>query len=78
MKRAIVLSLLILPVLAARSNDDDWRQEDRETIHKSFHVASGDNVAKFTMMIGAQGNLRSRTVRAWPEAEYLKLVSELP
>jgi hypothetical protein len=46
MKRAIVLSLLILPVLAARSNDDDWRQEDRETIHKSFHVASGDNVAK--------------------------------
>jgi hypothetical protein len=46
MKRAIVFSLLILPVLAARSNDDDWRQEDRETIHKSFHVAAGDNVSK--------------------------------
>jgi uncharacterized protein with GYD domain len=30
------------------------------------------------MALGAQGNLRSRTVRAWPEAEFLKLISELP
>jgi hypothetical protein len=45
MKRAIVLSLLILPALVARSNDD-YREEDRETIHKSFKVASGENVAR--------------------------------
>ena len=45
MKRAILLSLLILPVLSARSNDD-WWAEDRETIHKSFHVAPGENASK--------------------------------
>jgi hypothetical protein len=45
MKRALALSLLILPMLAARSNDD-WREEDRETIHKTFRVASGENAAK--------------------------------
>lgn len=46
MKRAVALSLLILPILAARSNDSDWREEDRETIHKTFKVASGENVAR--------------------------------
>jgi uncharacterized protein with GYD domain len=30
------------------------------------------------MAIGSQGNIRTRTVRAWTEAEYEKLVSELP
>lgn len=39
---------------------------------------NGDNIAKFAMALGALGNVHSRTVRAWPEAEYLKLVSELP
>lgn len=46
MKRAIILSLLIVPALAARSNESDWREDERETIHKTFHVAAGDNVAK--------------------------------
>src|ERR1035441_6182922 len=46
MTSAIVLSLLILPALVARSNDGDWREEERETIHKTFKVASGENVAK--------------------------------
>ena len=45
MKRAILLSLLILPILSARPNDD-WREEDRESIHKTFKVAAGENVAK--------------------------------
>ncbi len=40
--------------------------------------ASGDNVAKFCMAIGSQGNVRTRTVRAWSQAEYAKLISELP
>ena len=37
-----------------------------------------DNVAKFVMMLAGAGNVRTRTVRAWPEAEALKLISELP
>src|SRR5271170_2254321 len=39
---------------------------------------NGDNVAKFCMALAAQGNIRTRTARAWPEAEYAKLISELP
>ena len=35
------------------------------------------NIAKFCMQIGALGNVRTRTVRAWPEAEYHKMISEL-
>ena len=41
-------------------------------------AADGDNVAKFAMTLAAAGNVRTRTVRAWPEAEALKLISELP
>jgi uncharacterized protein with GYD domain len=37
-----------------------------------------DNVAKHAMAAGLHGNVRSRTVRAWPEADMLKLISELP
>jgi uncharacterized protein with GYD domain len=40
--------------------------------------ASGDNIAKFCMAIGAMGSVRTRTVRAWSETEYSKLISELP
>jgi uncharacterized protein with GYD domain len=39
---------------------------------------SGDNVAKFAMAIGSQGNIRTKTARAWTEAEFVKLISELP
>src|SRR5437588_12220776 len=39
---------------------------------------NGDNVAKFAMALGSQGNARSRTARAWSEAEFQKLISELP
>jgi uncharacterized protein with GYD domain len=39
---------------------------------------TGDNVAKFAMALGAQGNVRTRTARAWTESEFQKLVSELP
>jgi uncharacterized protein with GYD domain len=41
-------------------------------------TSNGDNVAKFAMALGALGNVRTRTARAWPEAEFLKMVSELP
>jgi uncharacterized protein with GYD domain len=39
---------------------------------------NGDAVAKFALMLGAAGNARSRTVRAWTEDEFAKMVSELP
>jgi uncharacterized protein with GYD domain len=39
---------------------------------------NGDNVAKFALALGALGNVRSRTARAWPESEFQKLISELP
>lgn len=40
--------------------------------------ASGDNVAKFALASGSLGIVRTRTTRAWPEAEFHKLISELP
>ncbi len=41
-------------------------------------TASGDNMAKFAMALGMQGNVRTRTARAWPMEEFQKLVAELP
>jgi uncharacterized protein with GYD domain len=39
---------------------------------------NGDNVAKFALALGAQGNVRTRTARAWPQSEFQELISELP
>jgi len=39
---------------------------------------NGDVVAKMALALGMQGNIRTRTVRAWTENEFMKLVSELP
>jgi uncharacterized protein with GYD domain len=41
-------------------------------------TANGDNMAKFAMALGMQGNVRSRTARAWTMEEFHKLVSDLP
>ncbi len=38
----------------------------------------GDNVAKFALALSAQGNVRTRTARAWTQTEFEKLVSDLP
>jgi uncharacterized protein with GYD domain len=43
-----------------------------------MEAPDGDRIAKLAMMSGAQGNIRTRTVRAWPESEMVKLISELP
>ena len=43
-----------------------------------LEAANGDNVAKFALALSAQGNVRTRTCRAWSEAEMAKLISELP
>ena len=39
---------------------------------------NGDNIAKFALALGSQGNVHTRTGRAWTEAEYMKIISELP
>ena len=33
---------------------------------------NGDNIAKFALALGSQGNVHTRTARAWTEAEYLE------
>jgi uncharacterized protein with GYD domain len=42
------------------------------------NAPNGDNVAKMVLALGALGNVCTSTVRAWSEAEFVKLVSELP
>jgi uncharacterized protein with GYD domain len=37
-----------------------------------------DTVAKLILMIGSQGNIRTETFRAFPEAEYRKIIGALP
>ena len=39
---------------------------------------NGDNIAKFSLALGSAGNVHTRTGRAWTEAEYMKIISELP
>jgi uncharacterized protein with GYD domain len=41
-------------------------------------TANGDNIAKFALANGMLGNVRSRTARAWPREDFMKIVSELP
>ena len=41
-------------------------------------ASDGENVTKFALAMGSLGNIRTRTARAWPEAEYVKMISELP
>jgi len=43
-----------------------------------LEAANGDAVAKFALAVGSQGSVRTRTFRAWTEAEYQKLIAELP
>jgi uncharacterized protein with GYD domain len=38
----------------------------------------GESVAKFALSIGVQGNVRTKTVRAFTEAEFDKMLKELP
>jgi uncharacterized protein with GYD domain len=41
-------------------------------------TANPESIPRFNLAIGAMGNVRTRTVRAWPEAEMMKMISELP
>jgi uncharacterized protein with GYD domain len=35
---------------------------------------NGDNVAKFALALGALGNVRTRTARAWPQSEFQEYI----
>jgi uncharacterized protein with GYD domain len=37
-----------------------------------------DAMPRFAMALGSLGNVRTKTVRAWPEADFARIVSELP
>ena len=39
---------------------------------------SAENVARFALGVGGYGNVRTRTVQAFTEAELAKLVTDLP
>ena len=41
-------------------------------------VPDGDVMAKFALAVGAQGNVRTNTFRAFSEGEFQQLISELP
>ena len=41
-------------------------------------AADGDSIAKFALTLGSQGNVCTRTARAWSEVEFQKLLAELP
>jgi len=41
-------------------------------------VPDGDVMAKFALAVGAQGNVRTTTCRAFTEDEFQKIVSDLP
>ena len=41
-------------------------------------LPNDDAVAKLALSLGAAGNIRTRTSRAFTEAEYRKLISSLP
>jgi uncharacterized protein with GYD domain len=41
-------------------------------------TSNGDNIAKFALANGMVGNVRSRTARAWPAEDFMKIVADLP
>ena len=43
-----------------------------------LEAGDGGDVAKFALGIGENGNVRTKTARAWTEAELAKFVAELP
>jgi uncharacterized protein with GYD domain len=55
-----------------------WLTSGESDLVAFVEAASGDNVTKFVLTLGSYGNVHTRTVRAWSQEEYLKLVSELP
>ena len=38
----------------------------------------GEVMAKFALAVGALGNVRTRTVRAWNESDFARIIADLP
>jgi uncharacterized protein with GYD domain len=55
-----------------------WLTSGESDLVLFVDTPNADNVAKFALALGAQGNVRTRTARAWPQDEFIKLISELP
>ena len=55
-----------------------WLTSGDSDLVSLIEAPNGDHMAKFAMALGSQGNVHTRTARAWTEQEYLKMVSELP
>src|ERR1043165_7066177 len=43
-----------------------------------LEAPNADNIARFALGVGAHGNVRTRTVQAWSEADLTRLVTDLP
>ncbi len=43
-----------------------------------FEAPSDEAAAKFTLTVGALGNIRTTTLRAFNEAEFRDLIADLP
>ena len=43
-----------------------------------FEMPSDDAAAKLTLTLGAHGNIRTETMRAFTEPEYRKIIAALP
>ncbi len=43
-----------------------------------FEAPSDEVAAKFVLAVGSRGNVRTTTLKAFPEAEYRKIIGELP
>jgi uncharacterized protein with GYD domain len=43
-----------------------------------LEAPNGDVALKFALALGSQGNVRTKTARAWSMDEYAKLLDELP
>jgi uncharacterized protein with GYD domain len=55
-----------------------WLTNGQDDLLLILEAGNGDNVAKFALALSSQGNVRTRTSRAWSDAEMQKLISELP
>ena len=73
----LVLALCVLSSAACSDQKKGTAASDSDLL-VIVDTPNGDNVAKFALATGATGNVRTRTARAWPEAEFMKLISELP
>jgi uncharacterized protein with GYD domain len=55
-----------------------WLTSGEHDLLVIAEARDGDSIAKFALALGAQGNVRTRTARAWTQSELERLLSELP